>query len=176
VPKKKKLDLDVDALVDCLAEGIAADPRVNATGTRPVLVGIHTGGAWIAEAIATRLPGLGIEDFDVGTLGITFYRDDFSRVGLNPHVSPSSLPESLDERTLVLVDDILYTGRTIRAAMNELFDYGRPDAIVLAILVDRGGRELPIAADVVATKLDVADDEQVKLLGPDPMHLELTRH
>lgn len=174
MPKKNHLDLDVPALIDALAEGVAADRRVVGCA-RPVLVGIHTGGAWIAERIAERLPALGIAEFDSGTLGITFYRDDFSRVGLNPHVSPSKLPESLEGRVVILIDDILYTGRTIRAAMNELFDYGRPDAIVLGILVDRGGRELPIAADVTAARIELPDAEQVKLLGPDPLVLERSR-
>ncbi|HUM90105.1 MAG TPA: bifunctional pyr operon transcriptional regulator/uracil phosphoribosyltransferase PyrR, partial [Candidatus Competibacter sp.] len=106
----------------------------------PALVGIHTGGVWVAERLQQRL-GIAMP---LGRLDISFYRDDFSRIGVNPQVRPSELPFDVDDRHLVLVDDVLYTGRTIRAALNELFDYGRPASVLLAVLVDRGGRELPI--------------------------------
>ena len=109
------------------------------------LVGIHSGGAWLAQRLHKDL-GLAQP---MGTLDISFYRDDFDRIGLHSQVMPSEISFSVAGKHLVLVDDVLYTGRTIRAAMNELFDYGRPASIRLAVLIDRGGRELPIAAVAV---------------------------
>lgn len=135
----------------------------------PALVGIHTGGVWIAERLRQRL-GLATP---LGRLDISFYRDDFSRIGVNPQVRPSELPFDVDGRHLILVDDVLYTGRTIRAALNELFDYGRPASVRLAVLVDRGGRELPIQADVMGTQLALPADHQLHLSGPDPLQLHL---
>jgi pyrimidine operon attenuation protein/uracil phosphoribosyltransferase len=135
------------------------------------MVGIHTGGAWIAE----RLHGaLGL-DTPLGTLDISFYRDDFSRKGMHPEVQPSRLPLSIEDRTVILVDDVLYTGRTVRAALNELFDYGRPAAVRLAVLVDRDGRELPIAADVAGTSVRLAGNERVALEGPQPLTLDISK-
>ncbi len=134
----------------------------------PLMVGVHTGGVWVAERLH-RL--LGIEA-PLGTLDISFYRDDFTRIGMNPQVRPSALPFSVDDRHIILVDDVLHTGRTVRAALNELFDYGRPASITLAVLVERSGRELPIEADVVGRTMDLAPDEHVKLTGPDPLSLE----
>lgn len=105
------------------------------------IIGIHTGGVWVAERLHAAL---GIQ-VPLGTLDVSFYRDDFEKIGLHRDVKTSDLPFDVDGRRLILVDDVLYTGRTIRAAMNELFDYGRPARIDLAVLTDRGGRELPIA-------------------------------
>jgi len=103
------------------------------------MVGIHTGGVWVAEHLHRQLA---INE-PLGSLDISFYRDDFTRIGMNPVVKPSQMPFSIDDRHIILVDDVLHTGRTIRAALNELFDYGRPASIMLATLIDRGGRELP---------------------------------
>lgn len=174
MPQAKTIPLDTGALLDSMAAGLASDSRV-ANCNALVLVGVQTGGVWIADALAPRLAAHGITGFETGSLGISFYRDDFSRIGVNPRVLPSKLPEDLDDKVVILVDDILYTGRTIRAAMNELFDYGRPAAVVLAILVDRGGRELPVRADVVGTELKLGAGVHVKLLGPEPLVLEQTR-
>ncbi len=135
----------------------------------PLMVGIHTGGVWVAE----RLRRLLQPEPPLGTLDISFYRDDFTRLGLNPLVRPSQLPFAIDDRHILLVDDVLHTGRTVRAAMNELFDYGRPAAILLAVLVERSGRELPIEADVVGQRMDLGPHEHVKLSGPDPLALEI---
>lgn len=157
----------VASLLDTLTDGIA---KQLADTEDPLMVGIHSGGYWLAQALHARL---GLQS-PLGGLDISFYRDDFSRIGLHPQVRPSELPISPDGRTVVLVDDVLYTGRTVRAALNELFDFGRPARIILAVLVDRGGRELPVAADVVATRLDAPPQAwQVKLSGPDPLALEL---
>ncbi len=136
---------------------------------RPLMVGIHTGGAWIAERLHHLLD---VED-PLGTLDISFYRDDFSRVGMNPRVKPSKLPLSVDARHIVLIDDVLFTGRTIRAALNELFDYGRPAAVLLAVLIERDGRELPIQARVVGHRLKLEPYQHVKLSGPDPLELKI---
>lgn len=135
--------------------------------TDPALVGIHTGGVWVAERLRQRL---GIAT-PLGQLDISFYRDDFSRIGVNPQVRPSELPFDVDNRHVVLIDDVLYTGRTIRAALNELFDYGRPASVLLAVLVDRGGRDLPIEANVIGTRLKLPPGQQVQLTGPNPLQL-----
>lgn len=134
----------------------------------PVMVGIRTGGVWLAERLNQRL-GLEL----LGELDISFYRDDFSRVGLNPRVMPSSLPFDTEGRDIVLIDDVLMSGRTIRAAMNEIFDYGRPSSIILATLVDLGARELPVQSDVTGQVLALAPNQRIKLRGPDPLYLEL---
>lgn len=136
---------------------------------RTVMVGIHTGGVWIAKALHEQLA----ISSPLGVLDISFYRDDFTRIGMNPQVKPSELPFTVDGREIILVDDVLHTGRTVRAAMNELFDYGRPASIVLATLVERSGRELPIEARVVGLHMELAPHEHVKLSGPEPLRLEL---
>ncbi len=135
------------------------------------MVGIHTGGVWIARQLHSLL---GIEA-PLGELDISFYRDDFTRIGMNPQVRPSQLPFSVDDRQIILVDDVLHTGRTIRAAMNELFDYGRPASITLAVLVERDGRELPIEAAVTGQHMELGEQEHVKLTGPEPLQLEINR-
>ena len=123
------------------------------------LIGIHTGGVWLAQrlhkALALRKP--------LGTIDVSFYRDDYGSRGLHPKVKPSDIPFEVADADIILVDDVLYTGRTIRAAMNELFDYGRPQSIRLAALIDRGGRQLPIAAQFVGAEVSVADGEQIEL-------------
>ena len=133
------------------------------------VVGIHSGGAWLAEHLNRAL---GWSE-PIGTLDISFYRDDFERVGMHPTVRPSHIPWDLEGRHLVLVDDVLYTGRTVRAALNELFDYGRPASVLLAALISRNGRELPIEAAAVGAHLDLPLDRQLKLRGPSPLRLEL---
>lgn len=161
---------DVEPLIERMAEDLQV--LVTARGIHnPTLVGIHTGGVWIAERLSILL---GIAE-PLGSLDISFYRDDFSRIGMNPQVRPSHLPFDVDGRHIILVDDVLYTGRTVRAALNELFDYGRPDSILLAVLVDRGGRELPIEANVVGTQLSLGPQENVKLTGPQPLNLAVQK-
>jgi pyrimidine operon attenuation protein/uracil phosphoribosyltransferase len=133
-----------------------------------VMIGIQSGGVRIAEQLHSRLA----LDAPSGTLNISFYRDDFSRIGLHPHVTPSTLPFDVENRTVILVDDVLYSGRTVRAALNEIFDYGRPSRVILAVLVEREGQELPIRADVAGHTLALKPTEQVKL-HPDKLSLEL---
>jgi pyrimidine operon attenuation protein / uracil phosphoribosyltransferase len=124
-----------------------------------VMVGIHTGGVWIAERLHKALQLA----TPLATLDISFYRDDFDRIGLNPKVKPSTVTADVNDRQVVLVDDVLYTGRTIRAAMNELFDYGRPARIDLVAMVDRGGRELPIAARWVGQSVSLPAHQTLNL-------------
>lgn len=137
--------------------------------TDPIMIGIHTGGVWIAEQLHKTLA---LQEA-LGTLDISFYRDDFTRVGVNPQVKPSRLPLNVDNRHIILVDDVLYTGRTIRAALNEIFDYGRPATVLLAVLVERSGRELPVQADIVGVHIDVVENQHIKLQGPEPLSLKV---
>ena len=156
---------DVDPLIAQLAAAIAPILTPDT-----VIVGIHTGGAWVAG----RLHALLGCKLPLGTLDISFYRDDFSRIGLHPQVKPSNLPFDLEGRDILLVDDVLHSGRTVRAAMNELFDYGRPASIRLAVLVDRGGRELPIRPDFAGLTLAVPAHQNVNLSRLDDGHLTLS--
>jgi len=135
----------------------------------PLMIGIHTGGAWVAA----RLHELLALEEPLGTLDISFYRDDFTRVGMNPEVKASNLPVDVQDRHVILVDDVLHTGRTIRAALNEIFDYGRPASVTLAVLVDRDGRELPIQADAAGKHVRLGDHQHIKLSGPDALALNL---
>ena len=137
---------------------------------QPLLVGIRTGGVWIAEQLQQRLSLSG----PMGVLDISFYRDDFTRHGLHPEVKGSSLPESLEDRDIILVDDVIKSGRTIRAAMNELFDFGRPARITLVSLLDVGQRELPIQPDVCAHRLTLKGNKVIKLSGQQPLTLSLS--
>ncbi|WP_417538820.1 bifunctional pyr operon transcriptional regulator/uracil phosphoribosyltransferase PyrR [Marinobacter sp.] len=160
--------LDVDQLLDKLEAGLRS--LLEERGIKsPVLIGIRTGGVWVADIIGKRL---GIEE-PFGELDISFYRDDFSRIGLNPKVTPSSLPFDTEDRDIILVDDVIMSGRTIRAAMNELFDYGRPASIILATLIDLGARELPIQPDVAGQSLKLDAPQRIKLRGPDPLRIEI---
>lgn len=136
----------------------------------PLFVGIHTGGVWVANAL---LSALNQADQPLGILNVSFYRDDFSRKGLHPQVRPSQLPFDIENRHLVLVDDVLMSGRTIRAALNELFDYGRPASVTLVCLLDLNAGELPIRPDIVGQTLSLPQNQRVKLTGPEPLNIEL---
>jgi pyrimidine operon attenuation protein/uracil phosphoribosyltransferase len=111
---------------------------------------------------------------DTGNIDVSFYRDDYAQKGLHPDVRPSQINFDVNGATILLVDDVLYTGRTTRAAINTLFDYGRPAKIMLAALIDRGGRQLPVAADYVAKQINVADHELLILQKTDDGRLSLT--
>ena len=134
-----------------------------------LLIGIQRRGVPLARRIAAAILENEGVDVPVGALDITFYRDDLSMVAQQPVVKGTELPSGIDGRTIILVDDVLYTGRTIRAAMDALVDFGRPQAIRLAVLVDRGHRELPIRADHVGKNLPTSHAEkvQVRLAGHD---------
>lgn len=155
------LNQQLSSILDKMVADIQS--RLQAQGIDDaVMIGIRTGGVWVAEALHQRmsLPE------PLGHLNISFYRDDFSKIGLHPQVEPSALPFAVDDRHIVLVDDVLHTGRTIRAALNELFDYGRPASVLLAVLVDRPGRELPVQADVIGQFLELDSSEYVQVSGP----------
>ncbi len=159
---------DIDKLIDKMAAELR-EKFGNTPIKTVVMIGIHTGGVWVAK----RLHKLLDIQQPLGKLDISFYRDDFSRIGMNPQVKPSQLPMSVDDVHIILVDDILHTGRTIRAALNEIFDYGRPASVTLAVLGERSGRELPIQADVVGKQIPLDNHEHVKLTGPEPLKLEV---
>jgi len=145
---------DPEALVLAMADAMRATIARDAC-----VVGIFTGGAWVAERLhrALALPT------PLGLLAVTLHRDDFGRIGLHRESRRSQIPFPVDGREVILVDDVLHTGRTIRAALNELFDFGRPRAVRLAILADRGGRELPMCPDYLGAKVEVAGDEDLVL-------------
>ena len=138
---------------------------------RPAIIGIHTGGAWIAGHLHQRLD---CED-PLGLLDISFYRDDFTHIGVNPQVRPSRIDFDVEGRHIVLVDDVIQSGRTIRAAMNEIFDFGRPASITLVCLIERSGRQLPIQPDVSGLRPPLRVDEHIRLLGPGELRLEISR-
>jgi len=157
----------VESLIEKLTQALT--PYFSSPQSQPIIVGIETGGAWIAERLLQAINPEG----ELGRLNISFYRDDFTRKGLHPTVKPSSLPTDIDDRTIILVDDVLQSGRTVRAAMNEIFDYGRPRQIILAILIDRGEREIPIQADIVAETIQLDPGNHIKLDGPQPLKLTI---
>ena len=159
--------LDAEALYQILVQQI----KTGLQGASDVaLVGIHSGGAWLAERLAVEL---GLTE-RLGFVDVSFYRDDFSEKGLRADVKPSQIPFDVEGATILLVDDVLYTGRTTRAAINELFDYGRPARVLLAALADRGGRELPVAADFVATSVELTKQENLQLQRADDGRFSLT--
>jgi len=164
--------------------------RAAVTGRAVLLVGIHTGGAWVASRLAgdlrdgdasvvdnsaatidatqsesRKLPSAdsGSESLQLGFLSSAFHRDDIASRGLPATMKATHLPLSIDDRDIMLVDDILFTGRTVRAALNELFDYGRPKTVQLAVLLDRGGRHLPVQADHCGGTLTLAADDNIQL-------------
>lgn len=154
-------EADIAALLATMAQQVS----VRYGDAPPSLIGIQSGGAWVAGALnrqqATPLP--------IGTLSVNFYRDDFDTRGLKRSVQPSDLPFEVDGAHVLLVDDVLMTGRTIRAAMNELFDYGRPASVGLAVLFDIGRRQLPIRADICGETLALPPHQRVELRGPAPL-------
>lgn len=128
------------------------------------IVGIHTGGVFLAQRIKQRIEEREEVTLPAGNLDITLYRDDWSLISQNPIVKKSDIGFLLEDKRVVLVDDVIFTGRTIRAAMDAIMDYGRPLSIQLAVLVDRGGRELPIQPDYIGINVSVAANERVDVL------------
>ena len=169
IPPSKTLP-DAEAQCRQLADAIRLQLANN-----PALVGIHSGGVWIAGRLRELL---GLSD-EIGMIDVSFYRDDYASKGLHASPKKTEIPFDVDGAHVILVDDVLYTGRTTRAALNELFDFGRPARVELAVLVDRGGRELPVAARYCAHTLPVplAREQNLELQRDEAGHLglELTR-
>ena len=143
-------DRALAALIEKMRGAVAPDAK---------LIGIYSGGAWLAERLAALLP----VEHPVGFIDVSFYRDDYGQKGLRAKVKTTTLPFEVEGSRIVLVDDVLYTGRSVRAAINEIFDYGRPEKIELAVLIDRGGRELPIEATYVGARVEVARERTIVL-------------
>jgi pyrimidine operon attenuation protein/uracil phosphoribosyltransferase len=145
---------------EALYRDLLAQVKAGLSGVADVaIVGIHSGGAWLAERLAADLGLAG----RLGFIDVSFYRDDYAKKGLHPDVKPTQIGFNVDRANIVLVDDVLFTGRTTRAAINVLFDYGRPARIMLAALADRGGRELPVAADFVAAHVPLEAGQALAL-------------
>jgi pyrimidine operon attenuation protein/uracil phosphoribosyltransferase len=149
----------LNATLDRLADIIAQKGGSNAA-----LIGIRRRGVILAERLAQRLENILGKCPDMGTLDIAFYRDDLSLVAAHPQVGVTDLPFSVDDRIIYLIDDVLYTGRTIRAALDAILSFGRPSRIVLVVLVDRGHRELPIQADLVGKVVETTPEDDVQVL------------
>ena len=155
------LQLDAEALYAEMRQGVATLLR---PGTEPsALVGIWSGGAWLAERLQRDLGLSGSH----GVISSTLHRDDFNARGLAGGTDPTHLPFAIEGRHILLIDDVLYTGRTIRAVVNELFDFGRPASVTLAVLVDRGGRELPVAAAYAAARITLPASQRLSLARND---------
>lgn len=131
----------------------------------PLMIGIHSGGVWIAEQLHQRL---NIKD-PLALMDISFYRDDFSQMSSHPQVKPNQLPAQMEGRDIILIDDVFYTGRTVRAALNEIFDYGRPNKVILGVLIERDGRQIPIQPDCVGCSIKLPAGQRIKLTGPSPL-------
>lgn len=131
---------------------------------RQINIGIQTRGVYLAERIKSRINDIEGVEIPCGKMDITLYRDDWTRIGSNPVVKTTNISFSVDKRQIILVDDVLFTGRTIRAAMDAVIDFGRPDRIELAVLVDRGHRELPIQANYVGKFVETKRSETVNVL------------
>lgn len=129
-----------------------------------MIVGIRSRGVPIAERIVKEIEQMEGQAVPFGILDITLYRDDLTTIAPQPVVKPTKLPEPIDDKNIVLVDDVLYTGRTVRAALDALIDFGRPRRVMLAVLIDRGHRELPIHADVIGKRIEVDRDGRVDVL------------
>ena len=155
---------DAEALLPRLAAELTASVTPQAA-----MIGLYTGGAWLAERLH---PMLGLKE-PLGLMDIAFYRDDYSKQGLKHDPKRTRIPFDVEGRDLLLVDDVLYTGRTVRAAMNELFDYGRPRSIALVVLADRGGRQLPIEAQHVGARIEVPAGKRLRLKRADSGKLSL---
>lgn len=147
------MQLDAEQLVSALAD------KIGNLAPDVAMVGIHSGGVWVAEKLHAMLTVAQ----PLGKLAVTLHRDDFSRIGLHPQKKSTDIPFEVEGRHILLVDDVLNTGRTLRAALNELFDFGRPASVKLAVLVDRGRRELPFAADYVAATMTLDASQELVL-------------
>lgn len=151
---------DAETLISKLAEKLQPLLQKNTA-----LVGIQSGGVWVMQRLMASLDqAMAAHAIEHGTLDVSFYRDDYAKRGLKPENQPSQIPFDVENKHIILIDDVFYTGRTTRAAMNELFDYGRPASITLIALVNRGGRELPISPQITALDLSLAATQNLQLV------------
>jgi len=167
VVKEKK---DIQNMVEKIAKDILKEDLNNT-----VLIGIRTGGAFLASRIKKIIKNMGGGDLPLGVLDITLYRDDWTRIGPAPIVRKTEIPFTVDDKTVVLIDDVLFTGRTVRAAIDAILDYGRPKKIKLAVLIDRGkkSRELPICADYVGDTIETSLQETINVYLREQGHEEM---
>jgi pyrimidine operon attenuation protein/uracil phosphoribosyltransferase len=156
---------EVNRLLDELAA------KIGPIDEHTALVGIHTGGVWAAHYLHSLLKA----KVPLGMLAVTLHRDDYSRIGLHPQARTTQIPFDIEGRHILLIDDVIHTGRTVRAALNELFDFGRPASVKLVCLADRGGRELPFAPDYTGVEVEVPQGQELVLLK-DGNHLRLQMH
>lgn len=163
-----ELNIDVDQLLTHICDQLQSRSIMQKD---PKMIGIRTAGEWVAKKLHEQL---NIEA-PLGVLDINFHRDDFSKTGLNPTVKASEVPWEVDDQHIILVDDVLFTGRTTRAALNEIFDFGRPASVTLVTLFDRRGcRELPFQVDV--TGMEIQCYNTIKVSGPDPIEVSLVEN
>jgi len=155
---------DAEVLLPRLADALRARIAPDAA-----MIGLYTGGAWLAERLHAQL-GLATP---LGLMDIAFYRDDYHKQGLKHDPKRTKIPFDVEGRDVLLVDDVIYTGRTVRAAMNELFDFGRPRSISLVVLADRGGRQLPICAQFCGATVEVPEGMRLRLKRTDDARLSL---
>jgi pyrimidine operon attenuation protein/uracil phosphoribosyltransferase len=160
---KKKTVLTAEGIQEALDQMVAKILGDFPESDRLVLIGIRTGGAYLANRIRELIRAKKGDLIQTGALDITLYRDDWTRINHKPIVGKTEVPVCLDKKNIILVDDVLYTGRTVRAALDALIDFGRPRRIALAVLVDRGGRELPICADYFGIRLETKAQERVNV-------------
>jgi pyrimidine operon attenuation protein / uracil phosphoribosyltransferase len=147
-----------ETLLADISAKIQAQLEINGA-PNSALVGIHSGGVWIMQRVLKSLK----LDIPFGTLDAALYRDDYARRGLKSESKPSNLAFDVTDKHIILIDDIFYTGRTVRAAMNEIFDYGRPASITLAVLINRGGAQLPIAPNIVGAEIELKSNQDLQL-------------
>jgi pyrimidine operon attenuation protein/uracil phosphoribosyltransferase len=162
---KKRVILEKQEINDSIRRMAREIIEKNRSMEDVVIVGIRTGGAFLATRLQEAITELNVPMPPAGVLDITLYRDDWTRIGHTPHVGRTELPFSIDDKTIILIDDVLFTGRTVRAAMDALIDFGRPSKIELAILVDRGDgdRELPIKANYVGAVWSPSPSETINV-------------
>ncbi len=161
-------NLDIPALLSILEKNLNK-LILSRNIKRPIMIGIHSGGTWIAKYLHQKLS---IEE-PLGMMDISFYRDDFSQIGMNPSVKPSQLPTQMEARDIILIDDVFYTGRTSRAALNEIFDYGRPNQVILGVLIERDGRQVPLRPDCSGCSITLPAGQRIQLTGPDPLGIHI---
>ena len=164
---EKSLVMSSDDMKRVIARMASQVVEANPDLANVLVVGIRRRGVPLATMLAAKIEELAKSQVTTGALDITLYRDDLSTVGERPVVNKTELPSDITGKTIVLVDDVLYTGRTIRAALDELIDFGRPRRVELAVLVDRGHRELPIQADYVGKHVQTTEQEIIKVMLPE---------